>query len=231
MSFMRLVSLLLVVGSLFAIEPPQPKRRRTTSAADDTEISWDGAAATDDMPVRAGRLDPKADPLRFKDLSDCPACPATKRNSLQYAIEAYWRNEILNAYACACTHLQSKPDDGYAASIVHSLTQGKLAPITLLSKFEGPKKAAPPLRKWELLGPLPVGKLEHDMDATFIQQQSNPNKEELDVGSYILGMPSNATVYSELATGGRVRWGPLSANDNGEVKRHFACSDVFYVRY
>jgi hypothetical protein len=166
-------------------------------------------------------MEPKVDLLKFKDLTDCPVCPATKRSTLQYAVEAYWRNEILNAYACACTHLLSKPDDGYAASIIHSLTQGKLAPITLLSKFDGPKKVAPPVRKWDLLGPLPVGKLEHDLDATFIESQSN--RGELDVGLYILGMPSNATVYSELATGGLVRWVPLSANENGEVTTLYRC--------
>lgn len=155
----------------------------------------------------------------FKDLSDCPLCNASKRQTLQSAVESFWRNELFDAFACACTYLQTKPDDGHAVSIIQAITQGKPPFIALEAKLNPLQRPAPPLRKWEVLGPINVGKLEHDADSTFMKEHVFPSysKDALDVGSYILGMPSNATALSELATGGAVKWSTFNGNEAGEV--------------
>lgn len=70
-----------------------------------------------------------------------------------------------------------------------------------------------------MLGPISVGKLEHDADPTFMVQHVFPSykMDTLDVGAYILGMPTNVAVLSDLATGGVVKWTSMNANEAGEV--------------
>lgn len=157
--------------------------------------------------------------VRYRTLSDCPPCSASKRSVLQYAVESYWRNDIDEAYSCACAHLLSKPDDGHARSILHVYTDGKIPLIALDKKVEAPVRPAPPIRRWEVLGPINVGKLEHDSDSTFIGHHAFPSysSDLLDVGLYVLGLPSNSSVLSELVQGGSVRWTSVNANEFGEV--------------
>jgi hypothetical protein len=170
------------------------------------------------------RAETKQTAIRFKDMSECPPCSSSKRSTLSGAVESFWRNDFREAYACACTHLLAKPDDGYAIAIVHALTQGKTPVIALDSKVNLPSRPAPALRKWDVLGPINVGKLEHDSDAAFIRKHVFPSYklDALDVGSYVLGMPTNSTVLSDLATGGFVKWISVTGNEVGEVR--FVCN-------
>lgn len=222
---LAIVTVTLLLCLTIAVEPPQPKRKRyepsssSDNSAERNHYQETISDSVEELNRRTRQKELKHNSLQFKNLSECPPCLVSKRMMLQYAIESFWRNDILNAYACACNHLLSKPEDGFAISIIYSLTQVKFAPISLASRMEPLSKVAPPIKKWEVLGPINVGKLEHDGDSTFVHNEVHPTYDfnALDVGSYILGMYPNATVFSDLASGGTVKWSTMLTNDNGEV--------------
>ncbi|KAJ1420687.1 hypothetical protein B484DRAFT_399786 [Ochromonadaceae sp. CCMP2298] len=158
--------------------------------------------------------------ISLKSAADCPPC-LEKRNIIKHAVEAYWRNDLLTSYACACNHLLKKPGDGLAEAITYSITQSKHASIRVEGKVSAPSNDAPPLKKWEILGPINVGKLEIDADPTFLPHSGSPTFDSLDVSVHVLSMRSNESVFSELAVGGRVGWAARSATENGEVGVQF----------
>lgn len=213
--FLLFVTLLVTVNS---IEPPQPKRKKAYSQ--DEKVSDRSEAANNVKDRFFSNLETNLNKVKSnefvqqKAFTDCPPCNATKRNALQYAMGAFWRNDFLASYACACSQLQHKPEDGFAQSIVYSLSQSRLSYLNIGTKPVPPLHPAPPMRRWELLGPINVGKLEHDADATFQSRESNNAN---DVALHILSMLSNATVLSDIANGGTVKWTTTNANEQGEV--------------
>jgi hypothetical protein len=232
---MRYVSfiLILVVWSVYAENTPFPKRKRQDIASDTApKINIDLSAFYDKTVVDVKQDAEKksfTDVARFKSVSDCPHCPP-HRSILLLAIESFWNNDLLTSYGCACNYLLKKPNDGFAQAIMHALTQTKYAVIAVDGKVPVPTVAAPSIRKWEILGPMNVGKLEVDGDPTFITPfDSAGAKEGLDVGSYLLRMRSNATVFSELASGGKVTWTNAKAHDNGEVLSY--CCNCYCYYY
>lgn len=140
---------------------------------------------------------------------------------------------------------------------------------------ELPKKDGGALLNWEILGPMPVGKLEVDGDPTFstsswdnkdeIEQSfknwkdkidkidnknitiidereeqyewevnsltinvkkvkilnSIINKKSYDIGQYILSLPVNTNIYSEVISFGVLNWKSVSANKEGVVEVRF----------
>lgn len=227
-ALLRICSLLLcssLLALVFSIEPPQPKRKRTPPSDEQSNsrrgpdtLQQDARDRFSNDEASSNKAKPNVNGFAQQALLECPPCAASKRNSLQYATEAFWRNDFLTAYGCACHHLLSKPEDGFAQSIVYSLSQAKLAYLNFGAKAVLPLYPAPPMRKWEILGPINVGKLEHDADSTF---QNGDAPATNDVALHILSMYPNATVYSDIANGGKVKWTTTTANEQGEVTYNY----------
>lgn len=230
-NFLISLSLLYVVCWALGVDPPQPKRRNRNQPTDPTPKHVpvvDHALHNQEhtlYPTNIPHVGHIPTNSHYRSLADCPSCWATKRNTVQLAVDSFWQNDLKTAFACACHQLSSNPDDGFAQAIIYSLTQVKHAPFALVGKFAPPAHAAPPIRKWEVLGPINVGKLEHDADATFQQpntakfSQSSP----FDPIEFVLGTYSNRSVRSELATDGLVRWKMIKTNEQGEVSPLFQC--------
>lgn len=208
---------LLVVPGL-SIEPPQPKRKRASPPDEPTRHDAPPDRFQTEQDASFSRASQIPNNFGQKGVAECLPCAASKRNTLQLAVEAFWRNDFLSAYGCACNHLLSKPEDGFAQSIVYALSQAKLAYLNIGSKAVSPLNPAPPMRKWEILGPINVGKLEHDADSTF---QIGDSQAANDPALHILCMYSNATVYSDIANGGTVKWTSTTASEQGEVTSLF----------
>jgi hypothetical protein len=69
-------------------------------------------------------------------------------------------------------------------------------------------------KSWDVLGPLPVGKMELDADPTF---QFWDLKRHEDIAAYILSLPDNYSVTSELMPEGKLTWKQFSGKQNGQV--------------
>ena len=157
-----------------------------------------------------------------KDISsrDCLPCPRSENDNVnELAIMYYWKAQEYSsedfftlAYGCACSGLKLKEDDKILQSIAYDITKNYITVIN--SDFSMPNSEFGPLRSWEILGPLPIGKLEVDGDPTFSTFSKNDydfaNKSTekllLNVGLNILSLPNNITVYSELIQSGKVTW-------------------------
>ncbi len=216
---------LYVVCWALGVDPPQPKRRNRNQPVDPTSKHVpvvDQPPHNQEhtlYPTNIPHLGHIPTTSHYRSLADCPSCWATKRNTIQLAVDSFWQSDLKTAFACACQQLSSNPDDGFAQAIIYSLTQVKHAPFALAGKFAPPSRPAPPIRKWEVLGPINVGKLEHDADATF-QQPSAAKASKIstfDPIEFVLGTYSNRSVRSELATDGLVRWKMIKTNEQGEV--------------
>jgi hypothetical protein len=171
---------------------------------------------------------------------------------------------------------------GMAQSILYSLSISRYWSLHgfkgLASMNELPKSDAGALLNWEILGPIPVGKLEVDGDPTF-SKYSWDNKDEIeksfkiwkdkidkikieknntadiideieekyeweinsltinvrkeknlspiiykksyDIGQYILSMPINTNIYSEVISNGVLNWKTVNANKEGVVEVRF----------
>ena len=170
---------------------------------------------------------------------NCPPCKAVAASStnkkestsagfnsvLKSAIDSFWRNDFLESYSCACHHLLKKRKDGFAQSIIHTLSLSKTSfNFGLPARVEPPSTDAGDIKGWEILGPINVGKLEVDADPTFLTYSSDKAKAS-DVALYILQMPSNATVYSDLMPAGTVTWNYKKKAKSGEVR-----STLLYIK-
>lgn len=94
----------------------------------------------------------------------CPrACDAVQ-NPQQRAVEAFWNNNVILAEACACLALQLRRDDGIAEAVRYEAMHSPYMPSAYRqSHFTATRPQTPPpyvLQEYELLGPVPVGKLE-----------------------------------------------------------------------
>ena len=182
-------------------------------------------------------------------------CPVVPERQLRFALRQYWLGNAHISFNCACASLKSTQNSpNMARAIMYALTyakdntvnkgealdagaegiinnrgqsprgDGRFVPIAL--KVREPAEAARPIiQVWEVLAPLPVGKLEVDADPTFDDLLRNPAGYEyeapewsgmegrwsklprrLDPVRHVLTMPTNVTVYSELMAYAAVHW-------------------------
>jgi hypothetical protein len=223
---------ILVVGFVLSHEPPKPKRKKHNqelkqksepkpadtvedfvfSRPSDALFSLDSFATL--QKRESVDIDPPLVTVEKAHPSTCPPCEGPSK--IGQAIDYFWRNDLMGAYACACNHLLQKRSDGFAQSIQHSLSQTKYFSITnIKNKFETPTNDPPAIKTWEVLGPINVGKLEVDADSTFISPLTSTGS--LDVAQHILSMPLNASVFSELVLHGQTGWRSIQAKKTGEV--------------
>lgn len=71
----------------------------------------------------------------------------------------------------------------------------------------------------EVLGPINVGKLEVDADPTFMSTDHS-----IDPCLYILGLPTNITIYSDLVSTGEIKWKDYNVNNKNEIETQFQVS-------
>ena len=151
-------------------------------------------------------------------------CPGKrfKDNLDLRATSAYWRglSGAEDAFVSSCNLLlDSKKKSGLMKAIITDLSRGPSSPVHLSSTHFTKSSATPiqksqvMLRNWEILGPLPVGKLEADGDPTFTHFRPNVRAEEeinadspSDIASYVLSMDIDEKVYSEMVSGGQLSW-------------------------
>lgn len=199
---------------------PPSSQSDPASSSDNSVISLDGddsESAEDEMTELDILYEGSA---KTSEKIACPPC-AVRTFVLEHALAQYWRNDVSSAFACVCEILQSNPNDQMARALLVTLRSSRLIHKNTLSDIAGPtKNAKVVLSSWEVLGPMGVGKLELDGDATFTGISFH-RQHRGDVGSYILAMAANATVASDLVSNGHISWQPFVVKSSGQVELHF----------
>jgi len=226
-----LISLCIIVAVVaFDDEDAMPRIKRkkstTSSSSSSSQSQQSSVSATTSRKEKKSPGEEKInDDIVASSLDDdstmssCPICPM-KRNLIKHALYSYWNHDLWHAYACACRYLIMKPDDGFAESIIYSISQSKYNKINFSDRKVLPPKFHPSIIKsWEVIGPINVGKLEMDADPTFMGQGL---VKPLDPCVHILSMPYNASVSSDLVEGGRVKWKEYPVNSNQVVETKFS---------
>ena len=155
-------------------------------------------------------------------------------DQVKYATQAYWRHDYVNAYICArdIANVKSIKVNGVIQSILYNIYQigslnslsfndiATLTKVDLQSQYSLSKlDANPKLSQWEVLGPIPVSKLEIDADPTFNQYYSSKYK---DIIEYLLAMSSDTNIYSEHVENGFIRWKIFTMNmRSGQIEINF----------
>ena len=177
-----------------------------------------------------------------------PACPFCSAETLKLrtAIHSFWRDDLLDTYACICELLSDEKGAGtdsniaLAASIMSVTVQSRnfLFDVKREHKTLLPKQDPPiSILDWEVLGPMPVSRLKIDGDPSFMafnegiktRREVIPirNRAEgrgFDAALHILSMHHlNSTVISEFVSGGMVKWQIFHAGKDGEVVACCAC--------
>lgn len=233
MVFLTFIVFLLLNWSVAQSDVPRPKKKhnqevkvkadvKPTSKADDilsnVKGSSDILANINTLTVNLPTDAPTSGTKESVEPPACPPCPSN--NKIKSAIESYWSNDIFGAYSCACNQLLTKKEDGYAQAIIYQLSQAKhqrLEQITALNKkVEPPSKDPTSIKSWEILGPINVGKLEMDADPSFSAVLRD--RASFDPALYLLSMPFNTTVHSDLTAEGRVQWQTVHAKKPGDVR-------------
>ena len=144
----------------------------------------------------------------------------------KYAIASYWKNYYLMSFTCAQLSVSKNKNVDMMQSILYSLSRMRNLPVPLANdKVSTPAKSPPSaVKEWELLGPLPSGKLELDADPTFESYGPNFEDPNYDIALYLLRMPSDSKVFSELVQGGVVSWQSkvAKASTGGLVRTYYA---------
>jgi hypothetical protein len=167
----------------------------------------------------------------------CPRCPVTT-NIVKVALEKFWENDLVTAYACACNAVLAKSNDDVAKAILYSMRPAKASLPTDydLSQFESPSSDGRLLKNWEILGPMNIGKLELDADPTFLfhdfhnsmgRHDHNYGFLHFDPIAFILSMSSeNTTIYSDMLSEGKIGWKRITSKNTGQVSLsvHFTFS-------
>lgn len=170
----------------------------------------------------------------------CPDCVTynyyTEGNHpyIDSAIASYWRNDLHNSYACICNYNEqskiTKQSNPFMQLLLYSISQSKHYSIVSNDdnnkKVELPAVDAPPIKSFEVLGPINVGKLEVDADPTF-NLNGNCRGSTSDVGCFLMSLPSNLSVSSDLIVGGRIGWQTMKTNSKGMV----GCTFYFCFAY
>ena len=161
---------------------------------------------------------------------ECPICPHHKLEVSDVDIASlYWQESYQDAIGCICSfhslQYASRKDKarkkvlpGWMSTFLRDMTvtaNNEHAIPTVLYKYlnqslkskakgEGQVK----LSKWEVLGPLPIGKLELDGDPTFSMLDRNTHDTSFDVAAHILGLKHSQgfPIYSEHVQSGLVSW-------------------------
>ena len=194
--------------------------------------------------------------------SSCPACSSTTMH-LKTALYSFWNNDLYDSYACICEALSNPKASGgqslaLAESTLYAIFQSKhiIFEGNVLFRESFPKQEPRTvLLDWEVLGPLPVGKLELDGDPTFmyhdeviageggvyrnkdgesICQNSRPRVKVVQRGFdpilYVLSMHHIcSSVISEMATKGELKWKDFRARDDGLVPTSYSPVLYYYT--
>ena len=166
----------------------------------------------------------------FLDLNpgNCPEICGIGDDMHLRALAAYWRGDYGDAFALSCQYLlESKKKSGLMKAIINDMSIGPSPLVKLPSSHftltSTPSRQKPNviLRNWEVLGPLPVGKLEVDGDPTFMTYSNrrdvpppppSSSTRSVDIAKFLLSMDTAEHIHSETMTDGYVEWHPLTAD-------------------
>ena len=107
----------------------------------------------------------------------CPRPCDVSVNPQQRAIQAFWANNIILAEACACLALQVNSEDSLAEAIRYESMLSSFMPSSYRQAsssmpVERPRHTPPyALQDYELLGPIPIGKLEVRNEQCSLQNE------------------------------------------------------------
>lgn len=206
--------LILILLSIYSVQ------------GDNIEINNDGESLGNYIKRRQ-RSKNNNNKIEISSTKDCLPCPIDKNeNYYDLAVMYYWKSQednnnslFLLAYGCACNGLKINEEDRILKAIASDIAKNYVSISN--NEISIPNTDAGTLKNWQILGPLPVGKLELDGDPTFTllsKSSNNYNKSSerllMNAGLHILALPNNLTVYSELMQGGKVNWRKVAAGKN-----------------
>ena len=98
----------------------------------------------------------------------CPCEEASVDNQLKKALVHFWMEDYVTAASCACNVLKKNKHNQLALSVSQACWSGSTLSHGHRKRF-GEPKVPPSLypTSWEVLGPIPAGKLEIDGDPSF----------------------------------------------------------------
>lgn len=97
----------------------------------------------------------------------------------QRAIQAFWSNNMIRAEACACLALQLNREDNLAQAVRYEAMHSPFMPSAyrlpgMVLTAPRPQSPTPyTVLDYEVLGPIPIGKLEMDADSTFVAYENS----------------------------------------------------------
>ena len=168
----------------------------------------------------------------------CPPCPSEEARvdqQLKKAVLHFWMRDYITADNCACHVLKKNRKDQLALSVSRACWSSGTLTQGTGKRFGGPK-IPPPLYPvyWEVLGPIPAGKLEVDGDPSFdshlrahssrlLRYATNssgsggmPSKQGgFEPILHLLILPTEIKVYSELVNSGYISWKRVAAKEPG----------------
>jgi hypothetical protein len=164
--------------------------------------------------------------------NECP--PSSSKNNEFRVLADYWRGNWRDCFSNACNILyQSKRKDPVVRAVLNILTNEDASlnnlPKAHFARSEMPSQRPVIIpRAWEILGPLPVGKLEVDGDPSFDRYLTrtllshSTDVGEMDSTEYLLGLDPATSIHSEMVSGGTISWSVARGNKaNGLVTVQF----------
>lgn len=154
----------------------------------------------------------------------CLSCQGVDRKGgfTATALKLFWQKDYAGAESCLCHLFKSKQDDNLGKALVVTLksTPGFRSKIKSQTIPKSDMRSF--IRTWDILGPINVGKLELDGDPTF--SDSNRLVFHQDPVTYLLSLPDNHTVTTEIMSEARASWKKYTTKPNGQVCIEFFAS-------
>ena len=190
----------------------------------DTEMILSSSSSLDDVDDKDIKLNKIEKSLNDSLISLASRKCNSVNDQVKYAIYAYWKHDYINAYICArdISNVKSVKVNGVIQSILHNIfNMGYLSSLSFTDMAKRMNKdlkseyslsrldTKPKLSQWEVLGPIPVSKLEIDADPTFNEYHTSKYS---DIIEYILAMPTESKICSEHASHGLISWKTINMN-------------------
>lgn len=153
----------------------------------------------------------------YDDSDSCLSCPGVDRKGsfTATALKLFWQKDYMGAESCLCHFFKSKQDDnlGKALAVTLKSTPGFRSRIKSQTIPKSDMRSF--IRTWDILGPINVGKLELDGDPTF--SEINRLAFHQDPVTYLLSLPDNHTVTTEIMSEAKASWKKYTTKPNGQV--------------
>ena len=158
------------------------KKEHNPTGKNDKQAANDHTSSTS---ISVDEIEDSKSVIYVKEQAHITGCLPCKHDTdiLQESLYSYWLNDFESSFGCACHTLHSLKSSEVQShalieSLLYSITQSKEFSTTesdiFLYKTIPKREALHIITNWELLGPIPVGKLEVDGDPTFQAYYDEP---------------------------------------------------------